>query len=89
MVETIVSGLFLAAISGLSFVAYKHPAAFGKLFVPIVIILFTIVGVIVIWDFSLSRAFTHFLPYFERDKLDLASEAHDNLSKAPWTGTAY
>ncbi|WEN13871.1 hypothetical protein PY254_11520 [Rhodanobacter sp. AS-Z3] len=35
MIETIASGLVLAMVSGLTFIAYKHPAGFGRLFFPI------------------------------------------------------
>ncbi len=33
--DALVSGLAIAALSGITYVAYKHPAAFNRLFLPI------------------------------------------------------
>jgi hypothetical protein len=36
MIETIAAGLIVATVSGLTFVAYKHPRGYQKLYLPLI-----------------------------------------------------
>lgn len=49
MIETIASGLVLAMVSGLSFIAYKHPAGFGRLFFPIANVITSVAAGLCVW----------------------------------------
>lgn len=51
-VETILSGLAIAAIAGITVIAYRHPKGFEKLYVALAIVIASIVGAILSWNFS-------------------------------------
>jgi hypothetical protein len=64
MMETIISGLILATVSGLTFVAYKHPPGYKKIQAVILPVLsISIVGVS-IWNLAVgetARALNDFI----------------------------
>lgn len=80
MIETIAPSLVIAAISGISFLAYKHPRAYQKLFIPICYAQLAIVVGLVIWDAAITTAFSYLLPHFKNDEVKLASETVERLS---------
>ena len=43
MLETIMSGMCLASISGLTFLAYKHPPAYEKIAVKLMVVFFSVI----------------------------------------------
>ena len=51
MLETLTAGLLLAAISGISYLAYKHPPAFRKVYFPLVALTVLILIMLVMWNF--------------------------------------
>lgn len=80
MIETIISSLLVAAVTGISFVAYRHPAAFSKLFTPILMVMGTALVFGLIWDVAVSRAFVDLSPFIVTGKLDSAQKAIETLS---------
>jgi len=52
-------GLALAAISGLTMLAYKHPEAYRKIHIPLNLTLLAVFVVISAWCFSWDSAISH------------------------------
>jgi hypothetical protein len=86
-VSELLVGIALAALSGITFLAYKHPKAYGQLFVALIL---TLVGIEIgtlAWDSSISKAHKIALSYIVPEKLDEASKAitdEEILSSAPY-----
>ena len=51
-VETVLSGLAIAAIAGVTVIAYRHPKGFEKLYVPLCLVISGTVIVFLSWNFS-------------------------------------
>ena len=73
--ETLLSGIFLAFISAITFVAYKHPKSYP------VLQLFLLIGVIAllsgafIWDLASEKAFVALVPHIPKENLRKAYDA--------------
>jgi protein-S-isoprenylcysteine O-methyltransferase Ste14 len=74
-VETVISGIVVAALSGLGFLAYKHPRAYKKLYWPLSIISLALFLGAIVWDKSNSTAHVAALPYIPREMLAEADKA--------------
>ena len=65
--ETFISGLLLAAVTGLAIIAYRHPSGYKKIF----IFLFVTVGVvslgISVWDLAVEIGFGQVIPFLKTD----------------------
>lgn len=78
MDDKLLPGLALAAISGLTFVAYKHPEGYTRLLKPIGIVSQAIFLAALIWDISGTRAYFRLYDYLEPIKREAAKAAVDN-----------
>jgi hypothetical protein len=67
--------LAVAALSGISFLAYKHPKAYAKFYLPLMILFLAIAYGDIIWDMSISDAYRMALPYIEIGKMNEATQA--------------
>jgi hypothetical protein len=69
----------LAALLGLTWLAYKEHAAYARL-TPVLVIVFLLIyfGTIV-WDASVTHTFMKLLPYLSTDKMVPASKAKRDL----------
>jgi hypothetical protein len=74
-VETVISGIVVAAVSGLGFLAYKHSRAYKKLYWPLSIISLALFLGAIVWDKSNSTAHVTALPYIPREMLAEADKA--------------
>jgi hypothetical protein len=66
-VETVIGSIAVAALTGLTFVAYKHPDAYRKLCVALTITTMIVNIVFLSWNMSNKAAFNAF---FAQNKLD-------------------
>jgi hypothetical protein len=72
--EAIVTGLVLASVSGLTFLAYKHPIAYRKLYFALRFPFLMMFFGVVLWDISAMRALSTLLPLVVPEQ---AKQAHD------------
>ena len=77
--ETLISGLAVLAVSGLTFVAYRHPQAYRRLQPALRIVISFLVCVGLAWDFGIMRAYSAILPLFPVDQMTAISKAIDPL----------
>src|ERR1700730_3820736 len=63
------------ALSGLTFLAYKHPKAYEKLGFGLFMILLPTIVVSFIWGLSNNFAYTAAIPYIPSDKIAEATKA--------------
>ncbi|WP_029655544.1 hypothetical protein [Marinobacter daepoensis] len=80
MIEAIISSLLVAAVTGLTIIAYRHPRAFSKLFTPILVVTGAALASGLIWDVAVSRAFVNLSPFVDTGKLQPAQNAIEALS---------
>jgi len=77
--DKLLSGLALAALSALTFVAYKHPAGYQRLAKPIRWIVQAILLAAMIWDVSSMRTLNNLYQFIDMSKLNDAKAAVDNI----------
>ena len=75
MLETITAGLLLAAVSAITYLAYKHPTAYGKIYWPQSALNLIILTVIGSWMIGVQHAYTQVIPLVEPSKLPQVQEA--------------
>jgi hypothetical protein len=73
-VEQLVAGIGVAAISGITFLAYKHPDAYKKVFIGLFVIFASVMVGLVIWDLSNLYAHLAAIHYIKIDKLEEAKK---------------
>jgi hypothetical protein len=61
--ETFFSGLLVAALTGLTYVAYKHPKGYVRIQLALLVIGVIGFSVLGIWEFGTLRPCTHILHY--------------------------
>jgi hypothetical protein len=69
----------LAALSGLTWLAYKAHAAYARLMPALVVVFLLIYFGTIVWDASIIHTFMKIRPYFSTDKLGQAHNAERNL----------
>ena len=82
--ETLVSGLILAALSGLTFLAYRHPEAYEKIYVPFVLAYGVIFIGTVGWNFGVLKTTYAVLDEIGYNFLDDAEKAKERLLLPEW-----
>jgi hypothetical protein len=74
-VEKLAAGLVVAAATGLTVLAYKHPEAYNKIFWPLVVICAVPMIAAMGWDAGVTNAYVRLVPYLVKDKFDEARGA--------------
>lgn len=80
MVENLIISLTLMFVSGLTFVAYKHPELYDEKFFNKLV--FTVIIVILgsqLYDFGVSNAFSVLRKYIDDESLDKAISAKEGV----------
>ena len=77
---TLVGPLVLAAISGLAYLAVKHPAVYEKLFNKLYLLSTIVFLGTALWSGAVSMAFVALLPFISIDKVNSAKAAIDGIS---------
>ncbi|MBK0370715.1 hypothetical protein [Flavobacterium agrisoli] len=75
MIETIISGLILALVSGITILAFKYKKIFDKVFEKFLIIIGCIFIVLFIWNIAIEYSFSEIYKYIENGKTELAKES--------------
>jgi hypothetical protein len=81
---TLFGGLGVAAITGLTFLAYKHPSAYEKVFKGLEIVLGIIMLLIMFWSLAVSRAHLNLLPFIDQEKRAAADVAVQSIDLFSW-----
>jgi hypothetical protein len=84
MFETITAGLLLAAVSGITYLAYKHPPAYRKVFLPLFALNNFINIILVVWILGVQTAHIKLMPFIESSKSGQAHEAVDGILPRWW-----
>ena len=84
MIETLITGLALAAVSAITFIAYKHPSAYRKVYHPLTYVISAILIVMGIWTFSAQSAYTQLIPLIEASKLHQMEEWMGRITYRWW-----
>ena len=91
--DTLIVSLILAAVSGLTFLAYKHPRAYERVSKFLVIVAFTIYMGIFLWDMGIHAYQRNLTTVLHKSGIDVTkvmplvdSAANDTL--IPFTRTA-
>lgn len=74
MDEKVLASIVLAALGGLTFLAYKHPEAYEKLFWPLVILLNAALFGAIVWDAGLGAGYRIVREYVNQGSLNEASQ---------------
>ena len=82
--ETLVVSLAVAAISGVTFLAYKHPAGYQKLLEWFKIGAGIIMVAALAVSFGVSRAYFALFPFIDSSKRDEARAAIENIDPYSW-----
>jgi hypothetical protein len=79
MMDKLLPGLVLAALSGLTFVAYRHPSAFHYFSIPLVILLPAISILATAWDTGADHAYSKIMKFIKPDDWKAADQAVDKM----------
>ena len=82
--DKLLPGLIVAAISGLTFLAYKHPQAYHKIHTWLMYTSYAFIATALIWDFSGSATIGAMLPFVGAGKIDDALKAASELRILNW-----
>jgi F0F1-type ATP synthase assembly protein I len=83
MDNSITTSITLMAVSGISFLAYKHPKGYSKLYPFLAALNMTIISVILAWDFASEIATAKLTPFLKPDKIDEATKLSKTFLIAP------
>lgn len=79
MFESLLSGLVLAAVSAVTFIAYKHPHGYVKLFphltIAVVAVLLYIILMALLTAFSNASAITHLIGKYPESTIEIHAES--------------
>jgi hypothetical protein len=84
MLETLITGLALAAVSCVTYLAYKHPSAYRKIYWPLTTLICVILLVNSIWTFGVQSAYTQLTPLIEVSKFPQMDEAMNRIMYRFW-----
>lgn len=73
----LITALAVAAISGLSFIAYRHPEAYSRMFASLIYSLTILMGGWCVWCVAVSVTYSHMLPFV--GEIQKASDAIEVL----------
>lgn len=84
MLETITAGLLLATVSGVTYLAYKHPTAYRKVASPLWWLVLLIQIVATIWSLAVQAAYLKVMPFIDMSKWAQAEEATNSIVPRWW-----
>jgi hypothetical protein len=83
-VDTLISGLALAGISAVTYVAYRHPRAYPNICIALTGFMLAILAVLVTWDVAIGRAYIALRPHLSDENLLATAEAMERLHVPIW-----
>lgn len=84
MEAAIVSGLLVALITGITFLAYKHPTAFSRLYWPLFFVLLSASIGIGAWNGSITETLAVLKDFIPPAQLQAATLKTQELKLASW-----
>lgn len=84
MIETIISGIVLAAISGLTFIAYKHPKGYFRIHIPLTTIIGSTMMCILFWNFGVMTAHSKLIKFLVTDTRAEQDAIIDSITVNVW-----
>ena len=75
--DKLASGIVLAAISALTFLAYKHPSAYKPVCILVTVIMTCALVGSMLWDMSAGATYVRLLPLVRPDQIDAATAVTD------------
>lgn len=87
--DKLISGLMLAALSGLTFLAYNHPTSYAILYKYLTGILVLLYIGLVIWDGGVRTTHMRLLPLIESEKFDNADDVISGITPKWWVHAAF
>ena len=86
MIDTLVTSLILMSVSGLAFLAYKHPDAYDKIYKYLTVLYLFGWACIGTWDIAVALTSKRLNIFLQSDKIEIAKTATDNLQiSVGWT----
>ena len=82
--DKLLPGLALAAISGLTFLAYRHPAAFATLYLYLIGVIIIIDAGFGIWDAAIRIEHVKLIPFIKAGESQNADTAISSLVPKWW-----
>lgn len=88
--ENLIQGLFVAAIGGLTYVAYKHPDGYSRMYWPLMgAVILSMTGIL-IWELGISAGLGALLPLLQDGKAEDALRATNAIKiLSGWHFAAY
>src|SRR2546425_3280488 len=84
MLETVAAGLLLAAVSGITILAYKHPLAYRKLYYPLIALTIMTYLLITAWSAGVSHTHARMLRFIDLSKWPEADALVDTFTPRWW-----
>jgi len=75
MLEALAGGLLVAALSGLTLVAYRHPHTYARWAKVLSTVAVALVVVVLVWNTAALETISAVAPYFDRQRVRDAYEA--------------
>lgn len=63
MIEAVVAGLVVAALSGITVLAYRKPELYGRIGLPLICLAAAVVTCSIVWNGGLATALSDLLPF--------------------------
>ena len=83
--DKLLPAIVVAALSSLTYLAYKHPVAYRRICVPLLAAGGTVYLGIMYWDLVVELTFGKILQYIPSDKFRAAENARDSFEiSIPW-----
>ena len=79
MIEQLLSGLLIAGISGLAFVAYRHPTGYTRIFPVLYIGSLLAMILCLLWNLAVSLTWTELSRFIPSEVLDSSRKATDSI----------
>lgn len=84
MEAAVISSLIVAFITGITFLAYKHPVAFKRLYFPIFVVLLVLGVGFGSWNAAISAALTALKEFIPSDQFQAATLKVHGMDAPTW-----
>jgi hypothetical protein len=88
MLDKVLPTLFVAAISALTFVAYKHPRAYQRIYLGISVSFIALFLGALAWHLASYLTFDALIPFIDANKLQEAKVVGNSYLISPWVFAA-
>lgn len=89
MESAVISSLIVAFVTGITFLAYKHPIAFKRMYFPIFVVLLLIVVGFSAWNFAISITLASLKEFIPPEQFQAATLKAHALDAPSWYSLAF